>query len=130
TFPNGEIRGQIGRHVGFARLIGTEEVPPTASAATGTGMLVIDPATRAASGRITVSGMTTTMAHVHQAAPGVNGPIIIPLTDAGGGNVWNVPATARLSAEQFTAFKQGNLYYNAHSAPFPNGEIRGQIRAP
>jgi len=76
-----------------------------------------------------VSGMATTAAHVHQAAPGVNGPIIVPLTDAGG-NVWNVPANARLSAEQLTAFKQGNLYYNAHSAQFPNGEIRGQIRAP
>ncbi|HWP11144.1 MAG TPA: CHRD domain-containing protein [Ramlibacter sp.] len=129
AFPNGEIRGQIGRNVGFARLTGSEEVPPTASTATATGMLVIDPATRAASGRITVSGMATTAAHVHQAAPGVNGPIIVPLTDAGG-NVWNVPANARLSAEQLTAFKQGNLYYNAHSAQFPNGEIRGQIRAP
>lgn len=127
AFPGGEIRGQIGRHVGLARLTGAEEVPPTGSAATGTGTLVIDPATRATTGSITVTGMPTIAAHVHQAAPGVNGPIIVPLNDTGGG-VWAVPAGTRLTADQFRAFKQGNLYYNAHSALFPNGEIRGQIR--
>jgi CHRD domain-containing protein len=127
AFPNGEIRGQIGRTVGFARLRGTEEVPPTPSVATGTGTLVIDPATRAASGSITVSGMATTAAHIHLGAPGVSGPIIVPLTNLGG-NVWAVPANTRLTADQWLAYKQGNLYYNAHSAQFPNGEIRGQIR--
>lgn len=127
AFPTGEIRGQIGHYVGSARLTGAEEVPPTASVATGTGTLVIDMANRNASGRITLAGVTATAAHVHQAAPGVNGPIIVPLTSAGGG-VWTVPANSRLTAEQFLAFKQGNLYYNAHSALLPTGEIRGQIR--
>lgn len=127
AFPNGEVRGQIARNVGVARLSASEEVPPTLSVATGTGTLVIDPATRAASGSISLSGMPTTSAHIHLAAPGVNGPIIVPLIDAGG-SVWAVPPNTRLSAEQFAAFKQGNLYYNAHSALFPNGEIRGQIR--
>jgi hypothetical protein len=42
--------------------------------------------------------------------------------------VWNVPANATLTADQFKAFKQGNLYFNAHSTAFPGGEIRGQIR--
>jgi hypothetical protein len=127
AFPGGEIRGQIGQLVGFARLSAAEEVPATSSTATGTGTLVIDPITRAASGRITVTGMATTAAHIHIGAPGVNGPIIVPLTDAGG-NVWIVPANTRLTAEQLKAYKQGNLYYNAHSTQFPNGEIRGQIR--
>jgi hypothetical protein len=127
AFPNGEIRGQIARNIGFARLTGAEEVPPTGSAASGTGVLVVDPASRGISGSIAVSGMSTTAAHIHLAAPGVNGPIIVPLADAGG-NVWTVPPNTRLSAEQLTAYKQGNLYYNAHSVLFPNGEIRGQIR--
>lgn len=126
AFPNGEIRGQIGRNVGFARLVAAEEVPPTSSLATGTGTLVIDPTTRAASGSITLSGMTAAAAHVHLGATGTNGPIIVPLTSAG--NTWSVPANTRLTAEQFAAYKQGNLYYNAHSTLFPNGEIRGQIR--
>lgn len=127
AFPGGEVRGQIARNVGLARLTGAEEVPPTASAATGTGTLVIDPATRAASGSITVSGLAATAAHIHQAALGVNGPIIVPLNDSGGG-VWSVPANTRLTAEQLRAFKQGSLYFNAHSTLLPNGEIRGQIR--
>lgn len=127
AFPAGEVRGQIGRNVGFAALGATQEVPPTASAATGTGTLVIDPATRAATGRIALTGLTATAAHIHLGAPGVNGPVIVPLSNLGGG-VWATPAGARLSAEQFLAFKQGNLYYNAHSALFPDGEIRGQIR--
>ena len=127
AFPGGEIRGQIGRHVGLATLTGAQEVPPTPSPATGAGILVIDPTTRAATGNITVSGMATTAAHIHLGAVGVNGPISVPLTLASG-NVWAVPANTRLSAEQFLAYKQGNLYYNAHSTLFPNGEIRGQIR--
>jgi hypothetical protein len=127
ALPNGEIRGQIGRNVRFASLSPTQEVPPTASSASGTGRLVVDPATRAASGSITASGLTATAAHIHQAATGVNGPIIVPLGNAGGG-VFNVPSGTVLTAEQLQAYKQGNLYYNAHSVAFPNGEIRGQIR--
>jgi hypothetical protein len=127
AFPDGEIRGQIGRSVGFARLTAAEEVPPTSSTSTGTGTLVVDPATRAASGSITLSGLTATAAHIHLGAPGTNGPIIVPLTLAGSG-VWAVPANTVLSAEQLRAFKQDNLYYNAHSVLFPDGEIRGQIR--
>lgn len=127
AYPGGEIRGQIARHVGIARLSGAQEVPATSSAATGTGTLVIDPATRAASGELRLSGMTASQAHVHIAAPGVNGPVIIPLTNTAT-NVWSVPAGAKLTAEQFLAFKQGNLYFNAHTAQFPGGEIRGQLR--
>lgn len=88
--------------------------------------MVIDPATRAASGGISLTCMTASMAHIHLGAPGANGSVIINLTDAGGG-VWNLPANASLTAEQFKAFKQGNLYFNAHSTTFPGGEIRGEI---
>jgi len=127
NFPNGEIRGQIGRSVGSARLTGAEETPPNSSLASGVGTLVVDPTTRAASGNITLSGMTATMAHIHLGAPGVAGPIIIPLTLTSA-NVWTVPPNTFMTAEQLAAYKQGNLYYNAHSVLFPNGEIRGQIR--
>ena len=127
AFPGGEIRGQIARNIRFASLNAAQEVPTNASTATGVGSLVVDPSTRAASGGITLTGMTATMAHIHLGAPGVNGGVIIGLVSAGNG-VWSVPANATLTAEQFKAFKQGNLYFNAHSAAFPGGEIRGQIR--
>ena len=127
ALPTGQVRGQIARNVRTASLTGAQENPPTATTASGTGMLVVDPVTRGASGSITISGMTATAAHIHLGATGVNGPNIVPLTDAGGG-VFNVPAGIVLSADQFRAYKQGELYFNAHSTTNPGGEIRGQIR--
>ncbi len=127
ALPGGEIRGQIGRQVGYARLTGAQEVPAVTSPATGTGRVVIDPATRAISGGIQVTGITATVAHIHTGAAGVAGPVAIGLVNAGAG-AWNLPAGTVLTAAQLKAFKQGNLYFNAHSAAFPGGEIRGQIR--
>ena len=127
AFPGGEIRGQIARNVRFASLNAASEVPTNPSAATGTGTLVVDPTTRATSGSITLAGITASAAHIHIGATGANGPVIVPLTDAGG-NVWAVPASTVFTADQFKAYKQGDLYFNAHSAAYPGGEIRGQIR--
>ena len=127
AFPGGEIRGQIGQLVRLASMNSAQEVPTNASTATGQGALTVNPSTRAANGSIILTGMTAARAHIHIGAPGVNGPIIVELTDAGGGR-WNVPANTVLTAAQVKAFKQGNLYFNAHSTAFPGGEIRGQIR--
>jgi len=125
--PGGEIRGQIGLNVKFASLNAAQEVPPNSSTATGTGTLVINPLTRVASGSISLTGMTATAAHIHLGATGVNGAVIVPLTSTGAG-VFSVPDNTVLTADQFKAYKQGNLYYNAHSVANPGGEIRGQIR--
>ena len=127
AFPGGEIRGQIGLNVKLASLNAAQEVPANTSAATGMGVLSVNPLTRAASASITLTGMTATAAHIHLGASGVNGPIIISLV-SGSAGVFSSPADTVLTADQFKAYKQGNLYFNAHSAAFPGGEIRGQIR--
>ena len=127
AFPGGEIRAQVARNVRFARMSAAEEVPVNASTATGTGTLVVDPANRAISGSIILTGMTATAAHIHLGAVGVNGAVIVPLTQLTPGT-WSVPANTTFTADQLKAYKQGNLYFNAHSAAFPGGEIRGQIR--
>ena len=127
AFPGGEIRGQIGLNVKLASLNAAQEVPANTSAATGMGVLSVNPLTRAASASITLTGMTATAAHIHLGATGVNGPIIISLV-SGSAGVFSSPADTVLTADQFKAYKQGNLYFNAHSAAFPGGEIRGQIR--
>ena len=127
AFPGGEIRGQIGLNARIARISAPQEVPANASTATGTGTLVVDPLTRAASGGLTATGLTITAAHIHLGATGVNGPVIIPLVSTSTG-VFSVPANTVFTADQFKAYKQGNLYYNVHSVAFPGGEIRGQIR--
>ncbi len=127
AFPGGEIRGQIARNVRYAKMSSAEEVPTNASTATGTGTLVVDPANRALSGGIVLTGITATAAHIHLGALGVNGAVIVPLTQTTPG-AWSVPASTSFTADQLRDYKQGNLYFNAHSAAFPGGEIRGQIR--
>jgi len=107
-------------------LSGQNEIPPVTTSATGTGTLTVGP-DKSVSGKVTISGMAATVAHIHEAAAGANGAIIIPLTKASD-NVWVVPAGARLTDAQFESFKAGKLYFNIHSEAHKSGEIRGQIK--
>jgi len=126
ALPAGEIRGQIEFRVSFANLTAAQETPPTTSTATGYMSLAVNPTTGAVSGSVITAGITGTGAHIHEAATGVSGSIIIPLTDAGGG-VWTVPAGATLTSSQLTSWQSGNLYVNVHTVANPAGEIRGQL---
>ena len=82
---------------------------------------------KSVSGKVTVSGLAVTVAHIHEAPAGSNGPIIIPLTKTSD-TVWVVPAGTKLTDAQYASYKAGNLYYNFHSEAHRSGEIRGQIR--
>jgi CHRD domain len=107
-------------------LSGSQEVPPVTTSASGSGTITIG-ADKSVSGSVTTTGVAAVAAHVHQGAAGQNGPVIIPLTKTAD-NVWSVPAGAKLTDEQYTAFKAGNLYVNVHSAANKGGEIRGQLK--
>ena len=106
-------------------LSGANEVPPAQTAASGRGKIMVgDDGT--VSGIITTTGIAGTAAHIHMAAAGKNGPVIIPLTPKG--DTFEVPAGAKLNAEQMKAFKAGDLYVNVHTTAHPGGEIRGQLK--
>jgi len=107
-------------------LSGNQEVPPVSTAATGTGIITVL-MDRSVSGSVTTSGVAGAAAHIHLAAPGQNGPVIVPLNKTGD-NVWSVPPAIRLNDAQYEAYRLGNLYVNVHSAANPGGEIRGQIK--
>ncbi|MDE1951088.1 MAG: CHRD domain-containing protein [Burkholderiales bacterium] len=108
-------------------LSGDHEVPPVATAAKGSGTITVGD-DGSVSGSIQTTGIAGTMAHIHMApSKGTNGPVIIPLTQSAPG-VWSVPAGAKLSAEQFEAFKAGRLYVNVHSAEHKPGEIRADLQ--
>ncbi|HJW43568.1 MAG TPA: CHRD domain-containing protein [Geothrix sp.] len=126
AFPAGEIRGQIDLRVSFAALTGAQETPANASTATGYASLAVNATTGAVTGTVVTAGITGTGVHIHEAAAGVSGSIIIPLTDVGGG-VWTLAAGATLTPAQITSWQSGNLYVNVHTAAFPAGEIRGQL---
>ena len=107
-------------------LSGNQEVPPVSTAATGSGTIAVL-MDRSVSGSVTTSGVAGSAAHIHLAAPGQNGPVIVPLNKTGD-NVWSVPPAIRLNDAQYEAYRLGNLYVNVHSAANPGGEIRGQIK--
>ena len=107
-------------------LSGNQEIPPVTTSASGTGTFTVG-ADKSVSGSVTISGMSATVAHIHEAAAGTTGSIIIPLTKTSD-NVWAVPTGAKLTDTQYESYKAGNLYYNVHSAAYKSGEIRGQIK--
>jgi CHRD domain-containing protein len=106
-------------------LSGANEVPPVTTSASGDGTISIAD-DGAVSGSVTTKGVNGTAAHIHMGAAGKNGGVIVPLAKEG--DTYKVPAGAKLSADQMTAFKAGDLYVNVHSAANPNGEIRGQLK--
>ncbi|MEO5687180.1 MAG: CHRD domain-containing protein [Burkholderiaceae bacterium] len=108
------------------KLTGDQEVPANTSTAVGTGSITVA-ADGAVSGSVAAPGMAGMAAHIHVGAPGVNGPVIIPLTGSDG-DTWTVPAGAKLTDEQMTAYKAGNLYVNIHTAEHKGGELRTQLK--
>ncbi len=107
-------------------LSGANEVPPVSTGATGTAVVDIKP-DHAVTATVTVTGMTATASHIHMAAAGTNGPVIVPFTKTGD-NTFAAAPGAKLTDEQYKAYKEGKLYVNVHSAKNPGGEIRAQLK--
>ena len=107
-------------------LTGDSEVPAVATTATGTATVDIRP-DRTVKVLVVVAGMTPTASHIHEAAAGANGPVIVPFTKTGD-NTFASADGVKLTDAQYESYKAGKLYVNVHSAKSPGGEIRGQIK--
>lgn len=107
-------------------LKGGAEVPAVTTSAAGSGTITVGP-DKSVSGSVTTTGVTGTMAHIHEGAAGANGPVIIPLTKEGS-DKWVVPSGSKLTDAQYESFKAGKLYVNVHSAAHPGGEVRAQLQ--
>lgn len=126
------------------------EVPPVTSSASGSGSFeVVNDST--ISYRINATSITNvTMAHIHQGAAGVNGPVVVWLFPVGGtapANPAVTPTTTPWVTGQFTRSQirpigsapaismdslkrlmtNGNAYLNVHTTQNVGGEMRGQI---
>jgi hypothetical protein len=121
---------------------GTQEVPPTGSAAYGTASFNLDDQSWILSGSVTITGLAPEDVigmHIHNAPVGVNGPIIFDILanvqkTNQSGNVSNWFFTGELMddgnltrLQKLDVMAAGNSYINAHTPAFPGGEIRGQI---
>jgi hypothetical protein len=107
------------------KLTGANEVPPNPSAASAVSTIRIAP-DKTVSGTVSYTGLTATAAHIHEAAAGSNGPVIIPLVKQSDMS-FGVPPNAVLTDTQYNDYLAGNLYVNVHSATYPGGEIRFQL---
>ena len=107
------------------RLDGSREVPPVATRAYGTATVDVTPE-RYVFVTLSVLDMAPAAAHIHEGAPGANGPVIVPLQKISD-NAFVAPDGARLTEAQYAAYKAGNTYLNVHSAQFPGGEVRAQL---
>ena len=112
-----------------ATLTPAEEVPPAAnSKGMGTAEIRINIATNEFTWKVLYSGMTgpATMAHIHgPAAMGANAGVLVPfpgVTATGG------EGKAKLTQAQYGDLAAGLYYVNVHSAQYPGGEIRGQLK--
>lgn len=106
-------------------LSGTQEVPSISVPGSGSGSFTIGE-DGSVSGSVTTTGVQGTMAHIHMAARGTNGAVILPLTK--NGDTYSAPAGAKLNNAQMQAFKAGNLYVNVHTDRNKGGEVRAQLQ--
>jgi len=129
-------------------LSGAEEVPPADTRAQGQATFQLSKDGTELRYRLIVANIqNVTMAHIHLAPAGVNGPVIAWLYPAAPpaqlipGRVNGVLGEGVLTAGNLVgplagqpfqtlveAIMAGNAYVNVHTSQFPPGEIRGQIR--
>lgn len=107
-------------------LTGDQEVPAVTTQAKGEGTISIA-ADKSVTGTVKTTGVEGVAAHIHLAEAGKNGPPVVTLIKGADGT-WAAPAGAKLTDEQYQAFKAGHLYVNVHSAQNKGGEIRGQLK--
>jgi hypothetical protein len=110
-----------------ATLDGKTEVPPNASAGTGTADIDYDAASKKLSWKVTYSGLSgpATAAHFHgPAEAGKNAGVAVPIANP---NTSPVEGTATLTDAQAADLVAGKYYVNIHTAANPGGEIRGQV---
>jgi CHRD domain len=140
-YPAGAIRGQLGgtppvlgRTV-TVQMSGAQECNVTGTCGvgdtdgTGTSIIRFRPEDGQVCFKLSVQNirLPSVGAHIHQAARGVNGPILVQFVapDANG-KASGCTLTPRATIDAIT----GNLagyYSNAHTTDFPAGAIRGQL---
>jgi hypothetical protein len=132
-----------------ATLLGSNEVPPTSSPATGFGTFTLNGNLFSINESFTGLVAPASAAHIHCCAPvGVNAIVAVPFSAFPNTTSGTFITTVDLSlaatydpafitqeggtvalaeAGLIAALNNGTSYANIHSATFPGGEIRGQI---
>ena len=122
--------------ISFARdLSGDQEVAPVATTASGSVQMVYNSAANTFDLDVYVEGIARadlTAAHIHQAAVGVNGDVILGLGDgtswtSENGGLRRMLRGVELPPANIADLLAGNLYVNVHTTAHAGGELRGQL---
>jgi len=125
--PNGEVRGQIWPVQWAVSMNGANEVPPTVSAGTGSGLMTFTNGVFNYSFSFTNLGASATAGHIHgPAGPTQNTNVLIPFTVPAGTSGSFSGSTSPNSLSLFWLLT-GQTYANIHTTVNPGGEIRGQV---
>ena len=109
-------------------LTGTAEIPgPGDSNGGGTASVTVNSGQSKICYALSVNNIdSATMAHIHKAAVGVAGPVVVALDAPATGASKGCATVAReLALDILKA--PADYYVNVHNAAFPNGAIRGQL---
>lgn len=126
-----------------ATLVGTEEVPPVTTTATGTSEFTLSRTNDTLFVNITVSGLSNVrFGHFHTGARGANGAVVATLVEA---PTLTGPQNGRIGRQFITAanlsgtlagqplsalvtqLRAGGIYVNLHTDANTGGEVRGQV---
>lgn len=118
---------------------GNEVPTPKTTIATGTAEVVVYPTH--IDFQINAANMSSvTMAHIHNGAVGVAGPVVVTLFAPGtptgtingvlvSGSLTSTNLPSGVTLESLKALLlSGNAYINVHTVANPGGEIRGQLK--
>jgi len=122
----------------YATLSGDAHTPAVATDATGMAAFSLNAAGTELSYTVVGYGLTgVTASHIHQGAPGTNGPPVAPLfgPDPGAtvdgvlarGTIAESDLLSGTMADLVASLRAGTAYVNIHTTAHPSGEIRGQI---
>ena len=115
----------------IARISVAAEVPAPVGSPSGSGIanISIDTATNQICWAISLGGFTEsiTAAHIHQAPPGVAGPVVVPLFPPLPVNGTVSGCTTDATHAPEIAANPAGFYVNVHTATNPAGEGRGQL---
>jgi CHRD domain len=112
----------------MANVSGAQEVPgPGDAKATGTVVLKVDPDLGKVCYNLSLdTAETLTAVHIHGGAAGVAGPVVLPLTlPKSATDKTCIKADKALIAKMIA--NPENYYFNAHSATYKAGILRGQL---
>jgi hypothetical protein len=110
-------------------LTGEQEVPVLGDLdGIGSATVTVNPGQGLVCYELSVSGIAeATAAHIHEAPPGVAGPVVVPLSEVPSDGFSSGCEQVGRDLAKDILKNPADYYVNVHNAEFPGGALRGQL---